>query len=110
MSTADDVNWRAAAKASKAPPTPVAPVFPELWDASLDTFAAALQQLASQDATAAESISKSFQDAKQALLVPQHSHILHWHAIRLLVQQAADKMDIAADAVKQVQLCAFNEC
>jgi len=57
-------------------------VFPEQWDSSLDTFAAALQHLATQDAAAAEGMSKQFEDLKQALLVPKHSHILHWHAIR----------------------------
>lgn len=79
-----------------------APVFPEQWDASLDTFPAALQQLANQDAAAAEGVRQKFEEAKQAVLVPQHSHVLHWHAIRLLLQQAVDQMDTTADTVKQV--------
>ena len=77
-------------------------MFPEQWDASLDTFPAALQQLSIQDAAAAEGVRQKFEEAKQALLVPQHSHVLHWHAIRLLLQQAADQMDTTADTVKQV--------
>ncbi|KAL0020544.1 hypothetical protein WJX77_000174 [Trebouxia sp. C0004] len=89
------------AKGSKAPPVLPAPVFPEQWDASLDTFPAALQQLANQDAAAAEGVRQKFEEAKQAVLVPQHSHVLHWHAIRLLLQQAVDQMDTTADTVKQ---------
>lgn len=81
---------------------PPAPVFPEQWDASLDTFSAAMQQLANQDAAAAEGVRQKFEESKQASLVPQHSQILHWHAIRLLLQQAVDQMDITADTVKQV--------
>jgi len=57
-------------------------VFPEQWDASLDTFPAALQQLANQDAAAAEGVRQKFEEAKQAVLV--------------------DQMDTTADTVKQV--------
>ncbi|DBA87185.1 TPA: hypothetical protein ACH3X2_005189 [Trebouxia sp. C0005] len=89
------------AKGGKVPPVPPAPVFSEQWDASLDTFSAAMQQLANQDAAAAEGVRQKFEAAKQAALVPQHSHVLHWHAIRLLLQQTVDQMDTTADTVKQ---------
>ena len=61
-----------------------------------------MQQLANQDAAAAEGVRQKFEAAKQAALVPQHSHVLHWHAIRLLLQQTVDQMDTTADTVKQV--------
>lgn len=77
-------------------------VFPEQWDASLDSLASVHQQLSTQDASAADKFGQRLTDAKQALLVPQHSQILHRHAIRLLVQQAADSIDSTADTVKQV--------
>ena len=92
----------AGAKPAKAAASPVPPVFPEQWDASLDSLANVQQQLSTQDASAADKLGLRLVDAKQALLVPQHSQILHRHAIRLLVQQAADDIDSIADTVKQV--------
>lgn len=92
----------AGAKPAKAAASPVPPVFPEQWDASLDSLLSVQQQLSTQDANVADKIGQRLADAKQALLVPQHSQILHRHAIRLLVQQAADSIDATADTVKQV--------
>lgn len=63
-----------------------------------------LQQLSTQDAAAADKLKQRLADAKQALLVPQHTQMLHRHAVRLLVQQAADSIDTAAETAKQVVL------
>ena len=92
----------AGAKPAKAATSPVPPVFPEQWDASLDSLANVQQQLSTQDASAADKLGLRLADVKQALLVPQHSQILHRHAVRLLVQQAADRIDSTADTVRQV--------
>lgn len=89
-------------KAAKAAPSPVPPAFPDKWDDSLDSLTGVQQQLSTQDATAADRFKQRLADAKQALLVPQHAQVLHRHAVRLLVQQAADSIDIAAEAAKQV--------
>lgn len=92
----------AGAKSAKAAPSPVPPAFPEQWDASLDSLANVQQQLSTQDAGAADKLGQRLADARQALLVPQHSQILNRHAITLLVQQAANSIDSTADTVKQV--------
>ena len=94
----------AGSKAAKAAPSPVPPAFPDKWDASLDSVTGVLQQLSTQDAAAAEKLRQRLADAKQALLVPQHTQVLHRHAVRLLVQQAADSIDSAAETAKQVML------
>ena len=99
----------AGAKAAKAAPSPQTPVFSEQWDASLDTLTAVQQQLTAQDSTAGDRFSLRLNDLKQALLVPQHRQVLHRHAIRLLLQQAADSIDTVADAVKQVINKAFHD-
>ena len=67
------------------------------------------QQLAGQDSTAGDRFSLRLDDIKQALLLPYHTQVLHRHAIRLLVQQAADSIDTVADAVKQVVKKAFHD-
>lgn len=92
----------AGAKTGKAAPSPVPPAFPEQWDASLESLTNVQQQLSTQDAGAADKLGQRLADARQALLVPQHSQILHRHAIMLLVHQAANSIDSTADTVKQV--------
>lgn len=94
----------AGSKAAKAAPSPVPPALSDNWDAALDSVTGVLQQLSTQDATAAGKLEQRLADAKQALLVPQHIQMLHRHAVRLLVQQAADSIDTAAESAKQVML------
>lgn len=92
------------AKPSKTAVPSAAPTLPEPWDSSLQTLAALLKQLASQDPAVAESSSKSYDQLKQMANVPQHRHLLHAHAIRCLLQQAADRIDADAETVKQVSI------
>ena len=104
------VPYVAGAKATKAAPSPTPPVFPEQRDASLDSLTSVQQQLSTQDATAADKFTQRLADVKEALLVPQHAQILHRHAVRLLLQQAADSIDTNAEIVKQVMAhgCSMN--
>ena len=92
------------AKPAKAAPSPPPAVFPQQWDASLDSLEAVQQQLAAQDGAAGDRFRQRIANARQGLLVAQHRQILHRHAVRLLVQQAADSIDTAAESVKQVKV------
>ena len=66
-----------------------------------------LKQLSSQDSAAAESGNKRFEQLRQMANVPQHRHLLHAHAIRCLLQQAADRIEADAETVKQVSFPPF---
>lgn len=94
----------AGAKPSKTPVPAAASTSPEPWDSSVEALANMVKQLATQDPAAADSCNKLYEQLKQMANVPQHRHLLHAHAMRCLVQQAADKIDADAETVKQVSL------
>ena len=83
---------------------------PEQWDSSMENITSATKQLAGQDSAAAEQSSRAFEQVKQAAQVPQHRHLLHAHAIRCLLQQAADKIEADAETVKQVSCGSGGLC